>query len=281
MTNKVRAIGEKYILQKEQNIVIIDTYGAKVLAFITKDGNRLFYDEDDIAHSGVPLCFPNFGPLQNNELIIDGVSFPMKQHGFIRNMEFSFISKTDSSITLALNSDSKTRLIYPSDFYFEITFKISKTKLSIQFNWKNLGEIPAPLSPGVHPYFSVYDREAIILQSNAVRYNLSRDFSEIENIIESKYLDIANKNSFVINGAPDINLINHNLEETKVNLGAEKYILIKYNTVDFNRLTVWRKSYDTDYICIEPANAQNKINENPYLVQSGECWVSEVSIVFK
>ena len=277
---KIITIGDKYELFDGSNKVIIDSFGAKVLAFIEEDENRLFYNSNDISHSGIPLCFPNFGPLVNSKLVVDSEEYPMNQHGFIRDMDFELVEQSDTVLELKLKSTYETKTKYPFDFEFVVKFELQGNKLSINFQWKNLSNNKAPISPGVHPYFRVYDKKNIILQTRAINYNLSKDFSEVEEVIKSDYLDMFSENSFVIKGAPDINLINHNSEITKVDIGSKKFVEIIYNNKDFNRLTVWRKAPDTDYICIEPANAQNKINEAPYLIPHGDYWESEVSIVF-
>ncbi len=279
--NEIITIGKKYDLFDGSNKVIIDSFGAKVLAFIEGDNNRLFYNSNDISHSGIPLCFPNFGPLVNNKFVVESKEYSMNQHGFIRDMDFELVEQSDTVLELKLKSTDETKAKYPFDFEFGVKFELQGNKLSINFQWKNLSNSKTPISPGVHPYFRVYDKENIILQTRAINYNLSKNFSEVEEVIKSDYLDMFSENSFVIKGAPDINLINHKSEITKVDIGRERSVEIRYNNKDFNRLTVWRKTPDTDYICIEPANAQNKINIDPYQILPGECWESKVSIVFK
>ncbi len=276
----IKTVGEKYVLYNANNKVIIDSFGAKVLAFYQNDYNRLFYNSEDIGHSGIPLCFPNFGPLVNNVLSTNGKKYSMKQHGFIRNMNFSFVSKTVDSLLLKLESNDETLINYPFEFVFSVEFILLENELEICFNWNNKSDEKSPLSPGVHPYFSVYDKENIILQTNSITYNLSQDFSEIERLVDSKFLDAATRSSFIIKGAPDINLISHNLENTKVLLGNNKSVNLEYDNLDFDRLTVWRKSAFEDYICIEPANTQNKINDNPILVEANREWKSKVIIKF-
>ncbi len=278
--NKINTIGNKYELSIGDNKLIVDSFGAKVLAFYQGKDNRLYYNSEDISHSGIPLCFPNFGPLTNNELCYNGKIYPMKQHGFIRNMNFDFVSKTDNTLVLELNSNSETLLQYPFEFSFKVSLILAKDEIKISFLWHNKSSKKAPLSPGVHPYFRVYDREGVVLQTNSLSYNLSADFSEIEQVIGSEFLDASSQSSFIIKGAPDINLINHNSENTNIMLGDDKSVNLKYSSLDFNRLTVWRKNASDDYICVEPANAQNKINNNPLLIDAGGFWESEVKIKF-
>ena len=278
--NDIQAIGTKYELSLGDNRVIIDSFGAKVLAFFQGSDNRLFYDFEDISHSGIPLCFPSFGPLENNELSVASGKYAMKQHGFARDMDFALINKTDSSIVLKISSNETTLLRYPFKFVFAVKYTLIANELQITLAWHNMSKHKAPLSPGVHPYFKVYDKEAIVLKTNSLSYNLSTDFSEVEDVVGSEFLDAATKSSFIIKGAPDINLIHHNLEHTNVLLGGGKSIKMVYDTVDFDRLTIWRKNAQEDYICVEPANAQNKINNNPLLIELGDVWESTVKIEF-
>ncbi len=277
---EVNTIGEKFELIFGDNRIIIDSFGAKILAFYQNDENRLFYNSEDISHSGIPLCFPNFGLLANKELCVEDKRSPMNQHGLIRDMDFSLLSQTHNTLMLGLDSNEESLKHYPFEFSFKVSFSLDVNKLEINFQWHNKSKAKSPLSPGVHPYFKIYDRENIVLQTNALSYNLSEDFSEIENIVDSSVLDAATKSSFIIKGAPNINLINHDLENTKVLLGKENMVNLIYDSNDFDRLTVWRKNADVDYICVEPANAQNKINDEPIIIGSDEIWTSKVSIVF-
>ena len=278
--NDINTIGSKYELSVDNNKIIVDSHGAKILAFYQNDENRLYYDSDDISHSGIPLCFPSFGPLKNNELIVDSGKYAMKQHGFARDMEFSLVDREYNSLTLELLSNDETMLQYPFEFSFRVKYTISDSKLLIAFAWHNKSDKKSPLSPGVHPYFRVYDREEIILQTNSLTYNLSDDFSEVRNVIGSEFLDAATQSSFIIKGAPDINLINHNSESTNISLGDNKTVQLVYDSKDFDRLTVWRKNAIENYICVEPANAQNKINNNPLMIDIGNIWESTVIIKF-
>ena len=280
MMNIVETIGNKYELSVGNSRIIVDSFGAKVLAFYQNDKNRLYYDAKDISHSGIPLCFPSFGPLNNNELSVDSGTYVMKQHGFARDMEFSLFEKTDNFIIFELISDEETMLKFPFEFSFKVKYSLSDNELLISFAWQNKSDIKSPLSPGVHPYFMVYDREEIVLQTNSLSYNLSDDFSEVKKVIGSEFLDAATQTSFIIKGAPDINLINHNSENTNVSLGDNKSVVLKYSSMDFDRLTVWRKNAKEDYICVEPANAQNKINDNPLMIDVGGSWESKVIIKF-
>jgi hypothetical protein len=56
--------------------------------------------------------------------------------------------------------------------------------------------------------------------------------------------------------------------------GSSK-IEITFDTFDFQRFTVWRKDDSVPYICFEPANAKNALNEKPFLVEGGKSWSTE------
>ena len=50
------------------------------------------------------------------------------------------------------------------------------------------------------------------------------------------------------------------LEKTKLMPGNTRTIEIVSDPAVFNRMTVWRKTSDSKFICIEPAYEQNGIN---------------------
>lgn len=276
--DSIKTIGSKTVLSAGNLTAVIDSFGAKVLALADGDDNRLFYDADDISHSGIPLCFPSFGPLHNGELLLGDESYPMNQHGFIRDAEFIVEKLDENEALLTLDASEETLKRYPYDFAFSVLYTLSEEGLSIAFSWLNDNDEPAPFSPGVHPYFTVYERDNIRLQTKAVKGNLSEDFSQIVELEESGFFTRCGETCVTVKGAPDINLIDHGYEETIAEVGEGKTITLDYDSDAFDRLTIWRKNAEVDYLCIEPANAQNKINENPEMIPAGAVWESVVEI---
>ena len=272
-----KTLGTKFIIGDEKLGFVCDSFGAKILAFYVSGKNILFYDENDIGHSGIPLCFPSFGPLDDNTFVWEGASYPMKQHGFIRDNDFELVNRTDSSLSLVLRSSQKTKKRYPFDFEFLVEFSLDQDVLKMYYEFKNLSENVLPLAPGIHPYFSVDNPQDIIFSSNAQTVNDNLQGYALINMIESECFEAVGGQSYRIHGAPDLHIIGHTDSRNVLNFGSSK-VEMAFDTFDFQRFTVWRKDDSVPYICFEPANEKNALNDKPVMVEAGTSWKTEVML---
>lgn len=68
------------------------------------------FDGSKPISGGLPHCFPQFGP---------GV---IQQHGFARNLEWSIVDSTPSSVSLKLTNNEQTMAMWPHPF--ECNYKV-------------------------------------------------------------------------------------------------------------------------------------------------------------
>jgi galactose mutarotase-like enzyme len=101
-----------------------------------------------------PLLFPIVGRLKNDQLRHDGKVFPMRQHGFARDLRFDWLERGADSCKLALSDNAETRSHYPFAFRLTVTYTLSKTGLNFSIEVANTGEEILPASIGVHPAFN-------------------------------------------------------------------------------------------------------------------------------
>ncbi|WDE98345.1 hypothetical protein PQO03_21265 [Lentisphaera profundi] len=272
-----KVLATKLILGDENFGVVCDTYGAKILAFYVDGKNILFYEEDDISHSGIPLCFPSFGPLENNAFVWKGKTYPMKQHGFIRDNDFELLSQDESSLSLVLRSSQKTKERYPFDFEFIVNYQLTSDDLVMTYEFKNLSNESLPLAPGIHPYFAVDNPSEITFSSKAEKvYDNLQDYTLVA-MDKTECFEDMGEQKYRIHGAPDLHIIGHNESKNILNLGNPK-VEMTFDTNDFPRFTIWRKSADVPYICFEPANGKNALNAKPFLVPPNQSWKTSVSL---
>ena len=272
-----KTLGKKFIVGDEKLGFICDSLGAKILAFYVNGKNVLFYDKNDIGHSGIPLCFPSFGPLNDNEFDWESTSYPMKQHGFIRDNDFELLNQTDSNLSLVLHSSQKTKERYPFDFEFLVEFSLEADELKMSYEFKNLSEGVLPLAPGIHPYFSVDNPQEIIFSSNAQTVNDNLQGYSLINMSESECFETVGEQSYRVHGAPDLHIVGHTDSRNVLNCGSSK-VEMTFDTFDFQRFTVWRKDDSVPYICFEPANEKNALNEKPFMVEAGTSWKTTVTL---
>lgn len=275
--SNINTISKRFEIKEDGISIVVDSHGAKLLAILKNGYNILHYDKNDIAHSGIPICLPNFGPLTNGELIIDEKKYELRQHGFIRDLDFS-VKTNENSIICSTTHSVETLTKYPFKFNFSVEFTLSKNSVSILLTLKNKDSKPMPIAPGIHPYFAVSKPKTIIFTTNAKNGDNNLKNMILESIEESGVFNKKENGYYGIKKAPDFNLINHTLNETIIKSDDMTKTSIKYDYSIFNRLTIWRKEENSNYICVEPAFVQNGINDCPIIIEPGCEFKTEVII---
>ena len=269
----IKGLGKTTVLSLGNVSAVVDSFGAKCLQLTVNGDDLLFYDSEDIGHSGIPICFPSFGPLPNNEFIIDGKSYPMKQHGFARDCDFKIKEESGHSLTYVLTESEETKSRFPFDFEFLVTYKLLENGLSIKFQMTNKSQSDLPISPGVHPYFAVDNPNDILVTTRADSAYNNLNAYELENLHDSDYLKVINETdikTLKVEKNPDHHLTGHDLEQTEIFRGEQSKITMEADLQTFKMMAIWRKAENSPFICVEPSNIQNGLNINPiYIPPSG------------
>lgn len=124
-----------------------------------------FQDQNVNVKGGIPILFPNAGPIPD-EIKTDELK-NLKQHGFARESKWIY-KKKQNGFEEILNSDQKTRDVFPYDFELSIdgSFK-EDNSFTITQVVKNLEkEKEIPISSGFHPYFKVSSDEKKNIEFN-------------------------------------------------------------------------------------------------------------------
>ncbi|MDB5703988.1 MAG: aldose epimerase [Sphingomonas bacterium] len=133
----------------------INPFGAELTHLRDARGRELMTDADPAYWTGhAPILFPLVGRPNGDMIRIDGVEYPMKQHGFARRMPFELMRHDASSALFRLADNEETRAVYPFAFALEIGFAISGATLKIEARIANYGDAPMPASFGWHPAFA-------------------------------------------------------------------------------------------------------------------------------
>ena len=153
--------------EAKARVVLAPARGGMVTRFIVSDTSVLYLDVDTLrdptknVRGGIPVLFPIAGRLADDRYERGGASYTMKQHGFGRNMPWAIVDQaTDGGarLGLALTPTAVTRAQYPFEFRLTMTYLLSEGRLTAQMRVSNLGAEPMPISPGLHPYFQLADR---------------------------------------------------------------------------------------------------------------------------
>lgn len=100
-----------------------------------------------------PILFPVVGASAGGEVTVDGVSYPMPQHGFARRLAFEPIEQAPASVRLRLTDGAEARQHYPFAFRLDVVATLAADSLSLAFEVTNLDASPMPYGLGFHPAF--------------------------------------------------------------------------------------------------------------------------------
>lgn len=243
--------------------IAVNTIGAELCNISsTKNGTHFMWDANpNVWGSYAPNLFPIIGALKNGTYLLDGKTYTLPKHGFVRhNKNLELHEQTNNSLTFRLIYNESTLKNYPFKFEFYITYLLINNTIEVIHRIKNADDKTMFFSVGGHPAFKcpVFENE------NYSDYTL--EFEHIENakthlinlengLITSKTEAVFN-NSNVIKLTHDLfnkdALVFKDLKSKKVSLKSKNsghILTVSYH--DFPYLGIWAKPKG-DYVCIEP-----------------------------
>ncbi|MGE5549383.1 MAG: aldose epimerase [Bacteroidota bacterium] len=126
-----------------------------------------YYDANVNVRGGIPVLFPICGQLDDGRYQWAGHDYRMKAHGFARDVPWEVIStgtRERASITLALRSDERTKVVYPFDFELRFEYSLIGNQLRIIQEYTNHSDQTMPFYAGLHPYFRVADKRRLAFE---------------------------------------------------------------------------------------------------------------------
>jgi galactose mutarotase-like enzyme len=102
-----------------------------------------------------PILFPCVGESSNGEIRVDGDSYKMSRHGFVRTMQFEVVKKEQGQVTFSLKSNSETRSKYPFEFQLLVTYRLHESSLFQEIKVVNTDSRLMAFQIGGHPAFAV------------------------------------------------------------------------------------------------------------------------------
>lgn len=226
-----------------------------------KSGLEYMWDANpDIWASYAPVLFPAIGAFKNNETTIDGQTYQIPRHGFIRhNEDISLKSRTIDELNFQLDFSDQTLAIYPYKFQFNIIFSLHENKLLVTHQVANLDEKEIYFCLGGHPAFKCPTNA----DENYEDYYL--EFEETENAATTRLSSnglITDRSEHIIKNSNKLPLksdlfdqdalIFKDLKSRKVSLKSRKsdqVLTVRYH--DFDYLGIWAKP-NAPFVCIEP-----------------------------
>ena len=133
----------------EQLAVEVSTLGSEMQSITTSDGQDWLWDGDAAFWSGrSPVLFPIVGRARDDHVRIDGVRYPMGQHGFARRSEFELVAQGADFCRMALRAGQASHSIFPFDFLLELEHRVEERGVSVTAEVTNRDHRPMPFGIG-------------------------------------------------------------------------------------------------------------------------------------
>ena len=137
-----------------------------------------FTDPSLSVRGGIPLLFPICGNLPHDTYTLNGETYQLKQHGFARNLPWEVVGQSiekGASLTVSLKSNDQTRAVYPFDFELNYIYTLRDNTLELRYRHTNLSQQPMPFSTGIHPYFTVENKQQLVFDLPSTQFQAKDD----------------------------------------------------------------------------------------------------------
>lgn len=218
------------------------------------------YDLSKNVRGGVPILFPMAGPLKDNQVVLGGKTYEMKQHGFARNEQWEVTGHStegSAKLIITLRSSDETKQKFPFDFVVQYTYELKGTSLTLHQNYQNTSSEPMPLHAGFHPYFHVPDSEKAATKVE------TRATKAFDNVTKKDFdftgFDLTQKEV-------DLHLHDHGSTRSSITRPGSTQKIEIVASEEFTHWVVWTLA-GKDFICVEPWTAPgNALNTKNRLI---------------
>jgi galactose mutarotase-like enzyme len=134
--------------------VEVASKGAELQSVKGKDGLEYLWQGDPTFWARrSPLLFPIVGALPGGSYSVEGKSYSMGNHGFVKELEFRLVSERPDSLRYELESDSSSLAIYPFRFLLAVSYRVEGPELEVGYEVENRDDRRMRFSIGAHPAF--------------------------------------------------------------------------------------------------------------------------------
>ena len=239
-----------YILENENLKIAINTHGAELSSIFNKKENKemLWHGDPEFWGRRSPVLFPVVGKYKNGKTTYNGEEYPLGQHGFARDSEFTLLEETKDKLSFVLDSNEETLTKYPFRFRLICSFQLKNDTIVVGWKVENTDDKTIYFSIGAHPAFYCEKGKTVLtMNGEDLKYNLINS----DGLYTSQKYDA--QSSFVLHDSVFDNdaLIIENSDVTEISLVDEKkYLTVKFDTKVFGIWSPAKKN--APFVCIEP-----------------------------
>ena len=277
----------RYIIENETMRAELETAGAYIESLCNKKTGKEYiwpYDSSFWPRR-TSICFPIMSILKNDETIIEGKTYHMENHGFLREMELDIVSSGDDFVTMRACANEMTRQHYPYDFRFDVTYRLRENALLVEYTAANEGEIPMQYCLGVHTTYKVPVCDGEDMQEDLFLRFPEKETASVHVVRDGlqthemkpllKDTDILPLKDAFLDGALIFDTAD--LKSRSVSICSKKSSFA--TTVRFDgwtQIAFWAKPGNMPFLCIEPMNGiadyedtDGHLASKPYLITIG------------
>ncbi len=266
--------------ESSASLEVVPERGGIITRWRVQDRDLLYLDQERFrdrslsVRGGIPILFPICGNLPGDRYRLEEQSYSLKQHGFARDLPWEVIQQdtTDrASLTLGLQSNETTLAQYPFEFELRFCYQIQGNKLRIEQQYTNHSSAIMPFSTGLHPYFSVSEK-------NQLRFDIPATMYQDQKLLT--VLPFSDRFDF---SQPEIDAIFKSVKRHTVSFTDPTRGLTLTLSYDdhYSTLVFWTLQ-GQDFVCLEPWTApRNALNtgENLLLLDPQESLKTVVELV--
>ncbi|QNT77873.1 aldose 1-epimerase family protein [Entomobacter blattae] len=237
--------------------VSINEKGAELVSLKDKKNKEWLWQAGPEWARHSPVLFPIVGKLKNNTARIAEKDYTIPQHGFARDLDFSWAWQGRDGCSLVLTDSEETRKDFPFPFFLELAYMLDGAKLTVHYKVKNTGKAALPVSLGAHPAFrwplddnSTKTDHTLVFENDEtapvkkLKNGLLQE-SDVSNPVKNRTLSLSDSlftdDVIIFENPASSSVIFKNTQGTKLTVSWE----------GFKQLGLWMKP-GANFLCIEP-----------------------------
>jgi galactose mutarotase-like enzyme len=237
---------------------VIKAEGAELCSLIDAREHQFLWQAGPEWPRHAPVLFPVVGKLKDDVLHWRGKTYPMKQHGFARDLRFSWTENLPHACRLTLQDSAVTHAQYPFAFALDVSFALQAKRLIVTFEVTNKGDEPMPASVGAHPAFNWPLVDGVDKSSHTLIFEKD-ETAPIRRVTGGlvrpqgyptpvKGKTLALSEALFVEDA----VIFERLASKSLRYGAPGHTGIEFSWEGFRELGVWSKAGGAPFVCLEP-----------------------------
>jgi galactose mutarotase-like enzyme len=244
-----------YTIKNDKLEISADTFGAE-LHSLRLDGKEYLWQCGDAWKRYAPILFPFICSPKNRCYTARGKQYRMNaNHGFARDMQFTFKSQTDDSLSFVLTENSESLAQYPYKFALEVKYTINDNCVKVENFVTNTGDDDMYFYLGAHPAFNCPMCDSESFDDYYVEFDQNEHITQTINgkkvtlVGNGTTLDMTR--SLFDNDSIPLEFPNSKAISLKSKKG-ERYVRLEYPVSDC--ITVWSPTGDDNakFVCLEP-----------------------------